>query len=127
MTLRRMIVAVLAGLALAGCPSSPDPTPTTPTPTQTPPPTETPPPTQDPTQTPPAAGGRQGEACQAGACQSGLTCVEYYGIAGARGPKFTSCEIPCPGMSACPSGQTCRRIADGPGEVCRADDRPAAP
>jgi hypothetical protein len=62
---------------------------------------------------------KQTEACPDGTCADGLTCVSYYGIAGTRGPKFTSCEIPCKGGAACPNGQTCRTIADGPGQVCR--------
>ena len=63
---------------------------------------------------------KQGEKCPDNQCDAGLTCVEYYGIAGARGPKFTSCEIPCKGGAACPQGQKCITIADGPGQVCRA-------
>lgn len=62
---------------------------------------------------------KQTEPCPAGQCAAGLTCVEYYGIAGPRGPKFTSCEIPCKGGGACPKGQTCHTVADGPGQVCR--------
>jgi len=62
---------------------------------------------------------KQGEGCAEGKCAAGLTCVEYYGIAGPRGPKFTSCEIPCVGGGRCPGGQKCVTIADGPGQVCR--------
>lgn len=63
----------------------------------------------------------QEEPCPDGACKEGLTCVSYYGIAGASGPRFTSCELPCAGdPGACPKGQTCVTIADGPGTVCRA-------
>lgn len=63
----------------------------------------------------------QTEKCTAdGKCAAGLTCKTYYGIAGPRGPKFTSCEIPCSGKaSSCPKGQSCTTIADGPGQVCR--------
>lgn len=62
----------------------------------------------------------QGLPCQQGACAEGLTCVEYYGIAGPSGPKLSSCEIPCPDQkTACPQGQTCVTIPDGPGPVCR--------
>lgn len=62
----------------------------------------------------------QGEACGPGdACADGLTCLHYYGIAGPTGPEFTSCEIPCGAHGACPSGQRCITIADGPGSVCR--------
>jgi hypothetical protein len=46
--------------------------------------------------------------------------VKYYGIAGARGPEFKSCEIKCAGKgAACPDGRKCTTIADGPGSVCR--------
>ncbi len=61
----------------------------------------------------------QGEKCPNGRCDEGLECVEYYGIAGARGPRFTSCEIRCKGDGDCPQGQRCATIADGPGQVCR--------
>jgi eight-cysteine-cluster-containing protein len=71
----------------------------------------------------PAEGGggaAQGMPCDDGKCAAGLECVSYYGIAGPRGPKFTSCEIRC-GLSAksCPAGMSCITIADGPGQVCR--------
>lgn len=76
----------------------------------------------DPTGAEPAGAGLpgQGEPCKDGKCSEGLKCVTYYGIAGPRGPAFTSCEIPC-GMkgTACPQGQKCTTIADGPGQVCR--------
>ena len=65
---------------------------------------------------------RQGEDCSSatGSCEDGTTCLSYYGIAGANGPLFKTCEIPCsePG-AACPTGQACITIADGPGAVCR--------
>jgi hypothetical protein len=62
----------------------------------------------------------QGEPCSPdGKCQTGLACVEYYGIAGPRGPKFTSCEIRCGEGGKCPARQSCVTIADGPGQVCR--------
>lgn len=74
----------------------------------------------------PPAPAQEGDGAQAtpcpegGHCAAGLKCVEYYGIAGARGPKFTSCEIPCPRpKDRCPAGQACTTIADGPGRVCR--------
>ncbi len=104
-------------------PTEPDPTPAeTPAPTKPDaPPDKTP---DDPgSPTGPGTGDQkpgQGQPCPQGTCASGLTCVSYYGIAGPRGPKFTSCEIPCardPG--SCPEGQTCKTIADGPGQVCR--------
>jgi hypothetical protein len=65
---------------------------------------------------------KQGEPCDAdGNCAHRLTCVRYFGVAGARGPEMTSCEIKCvPGKKGhCPKGQTCITIADGPGQVCR--------
>jgi hypothetical protein len=63
---------------------------------------------------------QQGEPCDAaGQCARGLQCVKYFGIAGARGPQFTSCEIRCGEGGKCPNGQSCRTIADGPGQVCR--------
>jgi eight-cysteine-cluster-containing protein len=67
----------------------------------------------------------QGEACRDGSCPGPLSCVSFYGVAGPQGPKFNSCEIPCPrGTSdVCPEGQTCVTIADGPGQVCRPSSR----
>ena len=65
---------------------------------------------------------KQGENCTADyKCAAGLTCKRYRGIAGAAGPEFKSCEIPCSGKgsSTCPAGQTCVTIADGPGQVCK--------
>ncbi|HVV81675.1 MAG TPA: hypothetical protein VHE35_01305 [Kofleriaceae bacterium] len=54
------------------------------------------------------------DRCEVGAC------VKYYGIAGAGGPQFKSCEVACPnGKGPCPAGTTCTTIADGPGAVCR--------
>jgi hypothetical protein len=61
----------------------------------------------------------QGQPCADGHCAPGLRCVEYYGIAGPRGPAFSSCEIQCPGGKGCPAGQHCTTISDGPGQVCR--------
>jgi hypothetical protein len=67
-----------------------------------------------------AALPKQGEKCPDDKCAAGLTCKKYYGIAGARGPEFKTCEIPCTGKgSTCPAGQTCVTIADGPGQVCK--------
>ena len=65
----------------------------------------------------------QGESCTvtSGAqCNTGLSCLSYYGIAGPSGPEFKTCEISCaaPG-SQCPSGQACVTVADGPGQVCQ--------
>ena len=61
------------------------------------------------------------EKCgDADACAAGLTCVSYYGIAGARGPQFKSCELRCVGKTEeCPEGRHCATVADGPGRVCR--------
>ena|SRR5687768_8075779 len=73
--------------------------------------------------TKPPAGAKpaMGENCGAGdSCAAGLECVKYYGIAGARGPEFKTCEVKCAGKkAACPSGTKCITIADGPGQVCR--------
>ena len=55
-------------------------------------------------------------------CETGTSCVEYFGIAGPNGPLFKSCEISCAMPGAfCPLGQSCVTIADGPGAVCRTD------
>jgi hypothetical protein len=73
---------------------------------------------------------KQGEPCDAnGKCAQRLICVRYYGVAGARGPQFTSCEIKCgEGIKGrCPKGQTCTTIADGPGQVCRPTAKQANP
>jgi hypothetical protein len=69
---------------------------------------------------------KQGQSCEAG-CAKGLTCIKYYGIAGARGPEMSSCEIRCgqKGLK-CPKGQMCTTIADGPGQVCRPDESNSA-
>ncbi len=63
----------------------------------------------------------------ADSCQAGAHCQKYYGIAGPSGPEFSSCEVTCEGKGACPAGTTCITIADGPGEVCRADGGDVAP
>ena len=44
--------------------------------------------------------------------------VTYYGIMGARGPAFKSCEVRCD-KKACPKGRTCVTVSDGPGRACR--------
>ncbi|HUQ06126.1 MAG TPA: hypothetical protein VM261_26665 [Kofleriaceae bacterium] len=63
-----------------------------------------------------------GQPCgEGGTCGTGASCVKYYGIAGPSGPEFTSCEVTCAGKGACPEGTRCVTVADGPGEVCRAD------
>ena len=67
----------------------------------------------------------QGKPCREEKCPAGLTCIAYHGVAGPAGPRLHSCEIPCaePG-AACPGGQSCLTIADGPGRVCRPAPRP---
>ena len=65
----------------------------------------------------------QGESCTVASgaqCDTWLSCLSYYGIAGPSGPEFRTCEISCaaPG-SQCPSGQACVTVADGPGQVCQ--------
>lgn len=122
--MRTTLVAIFACLALAACPSpaSEDTGPRpTPAPTTTPGPTEPPPADAAPAVPLPP----QGAPCTPdGQCSEGLTCLKYYGIAGAQGPAFTSCEIPCLNdPSVCPDGQRCIVIADGPGQVCRPGDR----
>jgi hypothetical protein len=64
-----------------------------------------------------------GQPCgEADACQPGAACVKYYGIAGPSGPEFKSCEIQCSDpKGTCPGGTKCVTVADGPGQVCRAD------
>jgi len=60
-----------------------------------------------------------GQKCGDGdACDAGLECVKYYGIAGPRGPEFKTCEKRCKADSDC-GDKHCRTIADGPGQVCR--------
>lgn len=51
-------------------------------------------------------------------CPAGQSCLTYYGFAGASGPEFHTCEIPCRSDSECPTGTQCVTIADGPGQVC---------
>lgn len=62
-----------------------------------------------------------GEVCGDERCEAPATCIEYYGIAGASGPKFQSCEVRCKGPEdrGCPEGTRCVTVADGPGQVCR--------
>jgi len=122
----------LALILVAACSSSsppppaptpaPEPTPA-PTPEPMPNPKPTPDPTPTPTPTPPvdAAPAPSAEKCgDKPACVAPATCVSYYGIAGARGPQFHSCEIKCtPKGKDCPADKKCVTIADGPGSVCR--------
>jgi hypothetical protein len=109
-------------------PAPTQPAPTEPAPTQPAPPTQGPPPTQgsgsgttaEPAPNWPKGTPGIGETCGPNdTCGKGLTCVSYYGIAGARGPQFKSCEIKCTADKACPAGHKCVTIADGPGQVCR--------
>ena len=101
-------------------PTTPPPTPTTPEPTpeQKPPEPDKPPTRPDPR---PSAPPKMGENCGSGdSCGPGLTCVSYYGVAGARGPQFKTCEVKCDKKGAkCPDGTKCVTVADGPGQVCR--------
>lgn len=103
-------------------PNTPEPEPA---PAPAPAPVEPAPTPVEPTPAPAPGPGTQGTACAAdGKCvgpPDGLACIEYYGIAGPRGPKFTSCEIACASPDVkCPDGQVCITVADGPGAVCRA-------
>lgn len=129
MRLRTCIILLLVSL-LAACKTTSTSAPSDTT-------TEPPPAATDPTEVPdeeaPTASGdtdtpqpadklpTQGQPCPEGTCAEGMSCLGYYGIAGAQGPRFTSCEIPCAGdPQGCPDGQSCITIADGPGQVCRA-------
>ncbi len=110
-------VAIVAGVAVGASCSAPTASAPAATPSQAPGVT----PAEPTTQTPPQAstGPGIGEACAGTTCAAGLECVKYYGIAGARGPEFHSCEKRCDAKSACPDGRSCTTIADGPGQVCR--------
>lgn len=57
--------------------------------------------------------------CGKTTCKPGQQCIEYFGIAGASGPRFESCEWPCGKGQPCPKGTRCTTISDGPGRVCR--------
>ena len=61
----------------------------------------------------------QGARCGESTCGAGETCIEYYGVAGPRGPKFQTCGIRCGEGGKCPGGKRCVTIADGPGPVCQ--------
>ena len=60
---------------------------------------------------------QQGDSCPPDGCAPPLECLTYCGIS--CDVKFSTCEIPCDQGQACPDGQTCVNIADGPGNVCR--------
>jgi hypothetical protein len=78
-----------------------------------------------PTAEPPRTGPKLGETCGPGdTCGEG-SCVKYYGIAGPRGPEFTSCEIRCDAQGGCADGRQCITVADGPGSVCRDREPPS--
>ena len=137
--MKPLLLALL--LAACGCPQKTDngtPPPGTPTTSTTTPTTPAPPPTTNPTPPPTQGSGSSGsgttepapnwpkaapgigENCgDKDACAKGLTCVAYYGIAGARGPQFKTCEIKCTADANCPADHKCITIADGPGQVCR--------
>lgn len=61
------------------------------------------------------------QSCVDNACSDGLSPTYFYGIAGASGPRFCTCEIPCGADTTCPSGMKCTSIADGPSNVCYSD------
>jgi len=52
-------------------------------------------------------------------CAAGESCLSYYGIAGANGPRFQTCATPCGPKRTCPTGKSCVTVADGPGDVCQ--------
>jgi hypothetical protein len=76
-------------------------------------------------QSPAEKSASEGEPCGEQTCPPGKSCIMYYGIAGAVGPKFTACEVKCNpgGKPGCPAGQACVTIADGPGSVCRPSEK----
>lgn len=124
--MKRLAIALFVVLGSAcGCSSKSPPPATQPAPPTTEGSDTTPSNTEPPATTPDpsgsaAAGPGIGEKCGDGdTCAPPATCVKYYGIAGARGPEFKSCEVKCEDDSACPSGRKCITIADGPGRVCR--------
>jgi hypothetical protein len=76
-----------------------------------------------------ALDARQGESCLDGRpCDPGLVCMSYRGFGG---NPLATCEVPCEDDSACPAGQACVYVYDGPGRVCheRREDQvaPAGP
>lgn len=115
------LVFVFGLAACSGSSSSPrtDPSPASgPAPSVAPPATVTE--TAQPADAPPPLDiSLLGQPCgEDGLCLAG-TCERYYGIAGAKGPELSSCEIRCSNAEPCPTGTRCLTIADGPGEVCR--------
>ncbi len=121
------------GSPTAGAPDPTEPDPTEPDPTEPDPtePDEAPNPKDavggaddgesGPVGDPAPRASTDGQACGDETCEAPATCVEYYGIAGASGPKFQSCEVRCKGPddAGCPEGTRCVTVADGPGQVCR--------
>jgi hypothetical protein len=121
-----MLLRTLAlGVLLIGCSSNgASPSKTVPAPSGAPAPsTPVPAPAPAPDPAPadaPTTGPAIGETCgPSDTCAAGLECIRYYGIAGARGPQFKSCELRCSDTAPCPDGKRCNTIADGPGQVCR--------
>lgn len=109
------IAAIAFALGLAACTAKSTP-PTDPVGTAPP---------SDPAPAQPLDLAALGSNCgDTGACPTGTTCVEYFGIAGPAGPKFASCEVTCAGGKGCPDGTGCVTIADGPGQVCRQTTQP---
>jgi hypothetical protein len=106
--------------SLASGPAAP-PAPVEPAPVEPTPVEPTPTPAGDPAGEPVAIdAARLHEKCGADdSCPPGLECITYYGIAGARGPQFKTCELRCTKQTKCPDGTSCGVIADGPGQVCR--------
>jgi hypothetical protein len=128
-------IAIIA-VVLFGCsskPAAPPPSPTPPVTTEpapAPAPTPAPTPPNDPPPAPEPTGSATGSGAPTGpgiaakcgdgdTCAAGLECVKYFGIAGPRGPQFKTCEKRCKVTGDCPTGRSCRTIADGPGQVCR--------
>jgi len=98
---------------VAACSSASPPAPT---------PEPAPNPTPNPAPAPVTNAPSIGQKCGANdLCAPPAECVSYYGIAGARGPQFKTCEVKCDalGKTPCPDGKKCTTIADGPGSVCR--------
>jgi len=110
--MRTLLAIVLVAACSSSSPSASQPAvPAPPAPKEAPP--ATPPPAET---TAPGIG----QTCGSGdTCAPGLECIKFYGIAGARGPQFKSCEIRCGDDKKCPTGLACKTVADGPGQVCR--------
>lgn len=111
--MKHFAILVLVAACSGGSSSSPGPASGSSSPPPPPPP--------DPTTQPASVDiTKLGQPCgDGGTCSPGMECVKYYGIAGPRGPQFSSCEIPCGEKTTCPEGTHCATVADGPGAVCR--------